>query len=83
MLWSFFPLISPAELEELRRKIALYEAQIEKVKQETDLSDAQVQLAEEDETIDTPEAQENGESAVRLSLMDEGTKVAKLKRDWN
>ena len=69
LLWSFFPLISPAELEELRRKIALYEAQIEKVKQETDLSGAQVQLAEEDEMIDTPEAQENGESAARLSLM--------------
>ena len=59
-----------AELVELRSKITLYEAQMvnkDRIEQETEQSD--VQLKEEKETIDEPVAQENGESAVRLSRM--------------
>jgi serine/threonine protein kinase len=59
-----------AELEELRSKVALYEAQMEskaKLEQETDQSDIPVQPAEEKETIDVPEAQENGEPEVKLN----------------
>ena len=59
-----------AELEELRSKVALYEAQMESkenIERERDQSD--MKLIEEKEMIDAPEAQENGESAVRLSRM--------------
>ena len=61
-----------AELEELRSKVALYEAQMENkatIKHKTDQSDIHEQETEEKETIDVPEAQENGEPAMRVSRM--------------
>ena len=61
-----------AELEELRSKVALYEAQMENkatIEHETDQFDIRVQETEEKETFDVSKAQENGEPAVRLSRM--------------